>query len=659
MQLNLTGIGGIYLRVSEHEQVVERQRVSTNEWLVRHGASVSEENVFVDVDWKRYEADVRPDFQRMLKAVSAGRIRWIVVDDLDRFGTKNKHQLLHFIYMLQEAGCRLFSVDDTEWTALDLPTLLKAAIEGEKSEGEGIKRGNRVIEAMRVLAKKGVWMGGRVAYGFDVVCYAVDGNDAPVSERWRLQFVNRDLRIKITPDGKSREYPGRRNYPAREKGELPFLRPTLDDEQLRIIVKIFEWFATEAINPTQIATRLNSMTITPPGFAEGWSGKHVQYLLSNPANIGRPAWNQMAQGEYIRFANGRRQEKQKRGQVIRNEKRDWILPDANCYDPLIPLKLWDSVQTKLEGQGVGKRTVAPRSSSLWMAGLVFCGNCGTKMHGNAMKNRNGSRTPTYFCGAANTWHGMPSKCPCKMYRVRQSQIEKYLNDYFNSTMPFINVLGQSVDRQKPKELEKTIREIVEMHRQMLSRVQGDLVDLDGEKYVSLPVEPGVEMLAPANDVDVLVSLYRSVVAGESWDYQTELDRLQDEQAEMLETLAKIPTSAVRALAKVQDQIAENDQKISDVEASLSDVSDRFQEARLQAARLHSNWVRAADALESETEARRKAEALGQVVEKVIVTFRPSGKRNPVGYVERIEVVPAVETGSTEGFRTCELVFPKK
>src|SRR5690242_15147421 len=83
------------------------------------------------------------------------------------------------------------------------------------------------------------------------------------------------------------------------------------------------------------------------------------------------------------------------------------------------------------------------------------------------------------------------------------------------------------------------------------------------------------------------------------------------------------------------------------------------ETKSRVARLHKDWVVAAEALQSETVARRKAEALRQVVQRIVVAFRPSGKRCPLGYVEKIEVVPLENSGTEGGFRSCLSAYPKK
>jgi site-specific DNA recombinase len=214
-KIDLTANGAVYLRVSTDKQDAERQRRSTSEWSGRHDVKPK---VFEDIGWARDEADIRPEFQRLMQSVEARRISWIVVDALDRFGTKNKHQFISYIYRLQEAGCKLYTIDDKEWTKEDLITLLEAAFAAENSEKELRGKSERVLEGMREHAKEGMWVGGRVPYGMDVVAFR--RLPSGLHEQWRVQIVGKRLRVKIGPNGVKKDYAGENNFPSTEADEV-------------------------------------------------------------------------------------------------------------------------------------------------------------------------------------------------------------------------------------------------------------------------------------------------------------------------------------------------------------------------------------------------------------------------------------------------------
>src|ERR1043166_9559016 len=118
--LQLSGTGAAYIRVSKEIQDEARQRESIDRWLARHQLSIKPEHVYVDLDWKRREAAIRPAFNQMLALVDAGRIKWIVVDDSDRFGAEDKFALVSYLHRLRQAGCKLVTVGGKEPTSADI-----------------------------------------------------------------------------------------------------------------------------------------------------------------------------------------------------------------------------------------------------------------------------------------------------------------------------------------------------------------------------------------------------------------------------------------------------------------------------------------------------------------------------------------------------------
>jgi hypothetical protein len=74
--------------------------------------------------------DRPPSFQEMIRFTEQGRLKWIVVDRLDRFGWKSTKQLFGFLSRLEDAGCRLYDVDGQEWTSEDDSTELQAWVAG-------------------------------------------------------------------------------------------------------------------------------------------------------------------------------------------------------------------------------------------------------------------------------------------------------------------------------------------------------------------------------------------------------------------------------------------------------------------------------------------------------------------------------------------------
>jgi hypothetical protein len=119
-----------------------------------------------------------------------------------------------------------------------------------------------------------------------------------------------------------------------------------------------------------------------------WTHTRVRVLLANTAYIGRPAWNKASSGNYTEYTNGGRVDhKPGRSKPYRpHPETDWVQPRDPIFDPTVPLPVWDKVQEKLRA---AKQRRSPRSPDLWLAGLLYCGNCGARMVGT--KRPHGAR----------------------------------------------------------------------------------------------------------------------------------------------------------------------------------------------------------------------------------------------------------------------------
>src|SRR5262249_27414226 len=113
----------------------------------------------------------------------------------------------------------------------------------------------------------------------------------------------------------------------------------------------------------------------------------------------------------------------------------------------------DAVQRKLEGQS--KRTNAPRSAEQYLAGLVYCGNCGYRMvAGRSRKPRSKPRKDghtgerhEYFCGTyfKAVRERRRQECKCLRNGVFQDTLEEYVNRYLQETEQRLQLLTGGPD----------------------------------------------------------------------------------------------------------------------------------------------------------------------------------------------------------------------
>lgn len=617
--LNLEGRGAVYHRVSTDKQDADRQRQSTKDWLDRHKASVDSDCVYEDIGWTRAEADKRPAFQQMLRDAEDGKIKWIVADSPDRTAAKSKHAMISYLYRLQEAGCRLYTVDDVEWTADDLLTLIKASIEGEKSEGEGRSKSERVLEKARQLAKRGEWLGGRVPYGTEVVAFRlVEGE---LVEQWRWRMIGADRRLRIDILGNTKEFVGRNNTPPKEYDQILQLRPTTEGERLDAIKNIFRWFASESISAHAIAQRLNEQGAPAPVYSNRWGHNAVDDILRSSVYIGKPSWNRSTAGSYGEWRDGQRHQK-KPGQPVRaHAKKDWIVPDEPIFEPVIDPKTWETVQKKLETRQPHKR--GPKSPALWLSGLVFCAGCGKPMYGRIEKR---TKRALYFCSTYFLSPKPRSKSSCTINRIEHDKLEELILRWLDDTgvdLSKITVEGKQ-RRKFPDSFFTATEKFIWSASAMRERL-------------GLPDPPHV-------DLEVILNRFAEVYDQELPALEKRLKELREEQRLAIRSLSRLPDEATQAIAATKREIADLDQQIREVEAKTVDSGAKFRQAASDMMNAFQQWEAARDAMAYETSNRRKAEAVRRVLGKLILSFTPTGRKRPTAVLTDWEFIPVGANG---------------
>jgi DNA invertase Pin-like site-specific DNA recombinase len=666
---DLTGTGAAYIRVSDDAQDTARQYASAHAFEKRHGVTIPKHNWFKDEAWARDTADRRPDFQRLLKEVEAGRVQWIVVDQLDRFGTKNAKQLISYLHRLDEAGCKLYDAAGKEWTGEDVATIITAVVEGEKSKGEQTGKSHRVLGGKVAKARAGEWQGGPVRLGFDVGCYS----RATGKELWRVVIEGRHKRLKVYPDGRTERFDGKGNFPAWQcvgKPSPEFLRlaPSKDRAKIDAAVTVFRQYATEAIGHTAVAHWLNGL-----GFRNGggghFQGQQIEAMLADPIYLGYYAWNRTHCGKFGRYAGGQVVEELNYDeQVSRNDEADWVQSDR-LFPPLVDQKTWDAVQRKLARQR--KRTNAPRSAAQYLAGLVYCGNCGGRMVTGALRKtakhprKDGHTGPRheYFCGtyfkaARNRWlaverdgvvvrikmdkDGRPTgeECKCLRNGVFQDELEVHVERYLDHAGQRLEVLteglgdGHIIGRLEGQE-EGAWRRFLEG----LYRVCTYLIQHHPAEYAALVDESNARRATSDEQVDMVAACYRANFDPAA--LAREAQELDERHTQLYRRYADLKTPLARQKA---------DAELADLEARIEELrAHRHDAAELVAAQYREVYdlqlaiadARAAMRADSgERALRRRAEKLRAIIQRIECNFVATGKTGS-GYGKKNSKLAAV------------------
>ena len=136
-------------------------------------------------------------------------------------------------------------------------------VAGLTSTKEQLEKSNRIQTKRVIKALRGEYLGGIPPYGLDVVCKTPRwttsvslrsggaGEHGQAKAQWKthLQGETRGLKVTETdPIGEPCD-----GIPVHEKGDTLFLAPTIRQDRIDTIQRIFMLMDTETTNPTQIS----------------------------------------------------------------------------------------------------------------------------------------------------------------------------------------------------------------------------------------------------------------------------------------------------------------------------------------------------------------------------------------------------------------------
>lgn len=450
-----------------------------------------------------------------------------------------------------------------------------------------------------------------------------------------------DALLTIDKFGDRKEFAGKRNFPPTELGEILQLRPTTDETQLQTIRWIYTSYLEQSTTPGTLARQLNERGVETPPYSGYWQQWHVSEILKHPAYVGRPVWNRGSVADYMMYQGGKRVPRRPGSGKLHHDQSDWIMPDLPLYDPIVTIETFRAVQEKL-----ARRVKRPRSAhrTYVYAGILICGHCGANMVGTISVRRNGKPAPSsYVCGTYQNCQRDREKCGCHSYRITEAAVDRFVNDFLTETLPLVSDLAKSqAELPRPRQLEAALVHAVEAYNEMLQRIGGTIVEGDGTSWVS----PTDEMMMPVQDTAAVVARYMSRFGDESPALVIMLDELRTEQDELLEAIKKTPSSAVRMLQKIQDQITASDRRIVELEGQLQNAAEGFNQHCQEIAKLNEQWAEALKKLTGETHQRRRAEAIRQVIGKIVVRWRTTNleAKRPTREAEEVYVLP-VNTSS--------------
>lgn len=258
----------------------------------------------------------RPEFQRMLRDIEAGRINTVICKDLSRFGRNYYEAGMYLDKYFVERNIRFIAIGDNVDSAkggydLTVPFLNMM----NDYYARGISQKTKAAKQTR--AKQGMYLGSKAPYGY-------------------------------------------KKNPA-DKHHL------IVDEAVADIVRRIFTMAENGWGFFKIAKTLQVEGIpNPQSYADGthdirWHITSVQKILQNSVYCGD-------------LVQGRRGNRTMHGKQIQKPEAEWIIVE-NTHEPLVSREQWDMAQKKMQSR---KRSMKNGEVQMF-AGLLFCADCGSSL----------------------------------------------------------------------------------------------------------------------------------------------------------------------------------------------------------------------------------------------------------------------------------------
>jgi DNA invertase Pin-like site-specific DNA recombinase len=632
--IDLGGNGAAYVRISDTAQETVRQYEAIRAFEARHGVRIAESHWFEDEGWARDEADRRPDFNRLLKLAESGSIRWIVVSERDRFGTADADEFIAYRYQLRKWGCKLYDAAGTDWTRKDISTVIISVVDGDKSEKEQMSISKRSLGGKLAGAKAGEWQGGPIRLGFDVACY----DRGTGTELFRVVYQGRDwvtttttkgvakkvsnvLRLKVYPDGRSERFDGRVVFRTNTDTQVLRLVPTRDEAKLAAVRGIFRRYSSEAVSFRGLAIWLNDLGITN-SFGQPFQSRDIAPLLRDETYLGYPTFFKQRAGKFHRVANGtvevlpaelrRTYTTYDTADTIRSTRPD----GQRWFEPLVDRQTWDACQKKLGNRQ--KAPTVPRSSGLYLSGLLRCAGCGQPMF--ARKDRR-----EYYCATYHRFRcaGNQAASPCLRNGVAHSVLEGYVDRFLDEAGKRLELLTSppSASDHLTDRLSEQEETAWSGFFDGLTRLTAYLAEHCTDQYNDIlgTYTNGDEFM------HACIATYREhfdsdKVASAIAQAEAELQTLMDGWAD----LPRIPL----VQAKAQERMAAAASRVEELRQQQTDAADVVNKYRMEISDLQVAIAEAMTALRSESGVqaqRRRAEALRSLLVEIRCQFVVTGK----------------------------------
>lgn len=338
----LVYLAALYMRLSRDDEdfgesvSIETQRKIITQYANEHNIIIAGE--YIDDGWSGTNFD-RPDFQRMMEDVEAGKVNCIITKDLSRLGREHIMMDYYLEFYFPEKRIRYIAVtenEDTEkglsdfvpfknlfneWFAKDTSRKVKAALKAKYAAGD------RTFAYVRIGYKH-----------------------------------HPELKNRIVPDEETRWIPEKIFDLAYHGAGAAKITRVLIEEK----VPTPSWIQFQ-----KYGTFYHVYENAPEEKRYMWTIAQVKEILKDETYIGNTVHYKQTN---ISFKNKKR---------VRKPKEEWFRIE-NTHDPLVSKEVFESVQKQIE---MRRRKMKDGTTQIF-SGLVKCADCGWSMRFGTNKQNN-------------------------------------------------------------------------------------------------------------------------------------------------------------------------------------------------------------------------------------------------------------------------------
>ena len=474
----------LYMRLSrDDESYGDSVSIETQRTILRRFAEENNLHVvgeYIDDGWSGTNFD-RPNFQRMMQDVEAGKVNCIASKDLSRFGREHIMMDYYLEFVFPEKGIRYIAVSDNEDT--------------EKGLSDFVPFKNLFNE----------W-------------FAKD-TSRKVKNSLHAKFLAGERTFAYAPLGYKRD-PDVKN------------RLVIDEETRWIVEKIFDLAFHGAgaakitgilldeqvptpgwLNYTRYGTFANIYADAPEKKRYAWTVAQVKSIVKNETYIGNSVHGIQTNISY------------KNKKKIRKPPEEWLRIE-NTHEAIISKEVFEQVQEQI----ASRRRKMKTATTQIFSGLVKCADCGWSMSYGT--NNSNSKPFHYFVCTNYRQHG-PRHCDCTSHYIRYDTLYAYVLSRLQYWSAQSDMGEEHLKRQLLHANDREQQRMVKMQDTELRRAQKRQKELD-RLFSKLYEDWAAERITEYN-FKVLSEKYQT----EQADVLEKIERLQAELATEQQTVVNI------------------------------------------------------------------------------------------------------------------------